>query len=71
VAIDVKKLKEERDAQKDQLRKLEVQQRELEGKLKGLRQQEIRAKREIEALSTLIELAENKVEATEATSPPG
>ena len=71
MAIDVKKLKEERDAQKDQLRKLEVQQRELEGKLKGLRQQEIRAKREIEALSTLIELAENKVEATEATSPPG
>jgi septation ring formation regulator EzrA len=71
VAIDLKKLKDERDAQKDQLRKLEVQQREIEVKLKGLRQQEIRAKREIEALSTLIELAENKVEATEATSPPG
>ena len=71
MAIDLKKLKDERDAQKDQLRKLEVQQREIEVKLKGLRQQEIRAKREIEALSTLIELAENKVEATEATSPPG
>jgi peptidoglycan hydrolase CwlO-like protein len=70
VAIDPKKLKEERDALKEQLRKLEVQQRDIEGKLKALRQQEIRSKREIEALSTLIELAENKGEPSEAPAPP-
>lgn len=70
MAIDLKKLKDERDALKDQLRKLEVSQREIEAKLKVLRQQEIRSKREIEALSTLIELAENKNEAGEAATPP-
>jgi predicted nucleic acid-binding Zn-ribbon protein len=70
VAIDLKKLKEERDTLKDQLRKLEVQQREIEAKLKGFRQQEIRSKREIEALTTLIELAENKAEPAETTTAP-
>lgn len=56
MAIDVELLKKERAALKDNLRELEGQQRKLESELKGLRQNEIRLKREIEALSTLIEI---------------
>jgi peptidoglycan hydrolase CwlO-like protein len=64
VAIDPETLKSERDKLKEGLRELEVDQRRLETDLKNLRQQEIRTKREIEALATLIELAEARKEAT-------
>ena len=63
--IDVEFLKAEREKQKAMLREVEVEQRKLEADLKGLRQREIRAKREIDALSTLIELQEVRPEATE------
>jgi predicted nucleic acid-binding Zn-ribbon protein len=60
VPIDLEILKTERDKLKDGLRELEVEQRKVESELKRLRQREIRTKREIEALSTLIELADTK-----------
>jgi predicted nucleic acid-binding Zn-ribbon protein len=56
VSIDVETLKSERERLKNQLRELEGEQRKLEVQIKQLRQSEIRAKREIEALSTLIEM---------------
>lgn len=52
--IDAETLKSERDRLKDVLRELETEQRKLDTELKKLRQREIRTKREIEALSTLI-----------------
>jgi len=58
--IDVEMLKSERDQLKTGLRELETAQRKTEAELKNLRQQELRTKREIEALSTLIELNENR-----------
>jgi hypothetical protein len=68
--IDVDLLKSERDTLKQALRELEGQQRKLEAELKGLRQKEIRAKREIEALSTLIDMADQGEEdnASETTA---
>jgi len=65
VAIDVETLKSERDRLKESLREVEVEQRKLEASIKALRQQELKVKREIEALSTLIELAEGRTESTE------
>jgi len=62
VAIDVETLRTERDRLKESLREVEVEQRKLEASIKSLRQQELKVKREIEALSTLIELAEGKGE---------
>lgn len=56
--IDVEVLKSERDKLKESLRSLEGETRQMEAELKGLRQREIHTKREIEALSTLIELGE-------------
>ena len=56
LSIDVDSLKSERDQLKIQLREIEVEQRKLEADLKAIRQKEIRGKRELEALSTLIEL---------------
>jgi hypothetical protein len=58
LSIDLESLKSERDTLKNQLRDLEAEQRKLEADLKVLRQKEIRSKREIEALATLIELNE-------------
>lgn len=58
MAISVETLKAEREALKEQLRQIEVEQRKVEAELKGVRQRELRAKREIEALSTLIDLSE-------------
>jgi len=69
VTIDVEFLKSERDKQKALLREVEVEQRKLEADLKLLRQREIRAKREIDALSTLIELQDTRAETSEATPP--
>jgi hypothetical protein len=66
--IDIEFLKSEREKQKTMLREVEVEQRKLEADLKVLRQKEIRAKREIDALSTLIDLQEVRAEAS-ATEP--
>ncbi len=56
MAIDVEALKVERDSMKETLRDLENEQRKLESEQKKLRQKEIRTKRTIEALETLIDL---------------
>ena len=69
MSIDIESLKSERDRLKSQLREVETKQRALEAELKTLRQSEIRSKREIEALSTLIELNEPKAEPVDTTSP--
>ena len=58
--IDPETLKSERDQLKKILRELEIEQREVDANLKSLRQREIRTKREIEALSTLIEINESR-----------
>jgi hypothetical protein len=55
-------LKTERDKLKEKLRELETEQRKLEADLKGLRQREIQAKREIEALTTLIDIHDTREE---------
>lgn len=69
IAVDV--LKAERENLKEHLRTIEVDQRRVEAELKSVRQRELRTKREIEALSTLIELAEaegkSDAEKTEGT----
>jgi predicted nucleic acid-binding Zn-ribbon protein len=65
VSIDLDTLKKERDQLKEGLRELEAEQRKIEASLKVLRQQELKTKREIEALSTLIELSEAKPEKDE------
>jgi predicted nucleic acid-binding Zn-ribbon protein len=58
VAIDAETLKSEREQLKEALRELETEQRKLDTELKKLRQREIRTKREIEALGTLIAIQE-------------
>jgi len=60
VAISSETLKAERDALKDTLREVEADQRRLEADLKAVRQRELRTKREIEALTTLIELSDDE-----------
>jgi len=56
VAIDLDILKAERDKLKEGLREVEGELRKLEAQLKVLRQREIQTKREIEAVSTLIDI---------------
>jgi hypothetical protein len=60
VAIESELLKGERDRLRDSLRETETLVRKVEAELKGLRQREIQTKREIEALSTLIEIKEHR-----------
>lgn len=60
VPIDSELLKSERDRLRDALRETEVQVRKVEADLKILRQREIQTKREIEALSTLIEIKDHR-----------
>jgi len=60
VAIDSELLKGERDKLRDALRETEAQVRKVESDLKVLRQREIQTKREIEALSTLIEIKDQR-----------
>jgi predicted nucleic acid-binding Zn-ribbon protein len=57
VTISIETLQTERDTLKAQLRETEVEQRKLEAEIKAVRQKELRTKREIDALTTLIELA--------------
>lgn len=66
MAIDPETLKSERDALKESLRELETEQRKLDTELKKLRQREIRTKRELEALGTLIAIQEPEVSSDEA-----
>ena len=58
--MDLDVLKLERDKLKDSLREVEAEVRKIEASLKSLRQREIQAKREIEALTTLIEIKETR-----------
>lgn len=58
--IDLETLKSERDRLRDQLRETEGEVRKAESELKTLRQREISTKREIEALSTLLEIKEQR-----------
>jgi hypothetical protein len=60
--MDLEMLKSERETLREQLRELEQEQRKLEADLKSFRQREIQTKREIEALSTLIEINESRNE---------
>jgi predicted nucleic acid-binding Zn-ribbon protein len=67
VAIDLEVLKSERDKLKEGLREVEGELRKLEAQLKVLRQREIQTKREIEAVSTLIDIKDSREPKT--TSP--
>jgi predicted nucleic acid-binding Zn-ribbon protein len=58
--IELELLKTERDKLKDSLRETEAELRKMEADVKLLRQREIQTKREIEALSTLVELKEGR-----------
>jgi len=66
VAIDLEVLKSERDKLKDGLREVEGELRKLEAQLKVLRQREIQTKREIEAVSTLIDIKDSREPKVEA-----
>lgn len=57
VALSTEVLEQEREALRTNLREIEDEQRTIEASLKIVRQRELRIKREIEALSTLIDLA--------------
>ncbi len=56
MAINLDTLKSERSKLKNRLRELEQEQRKLEAELKKFRQQELQTKRQIEALTTLIDV---------------
>ena len=60
MAIDLEILKSERDRLKEGLREAEAELRKLEAQLKVLRQREIQTKREIEAVSTLIDIKDSR-----------
>ena len=64
MAIDLESLKKERDLLKESLRELENDQRRLDTEQKQLRQKEIRTKRMIEALDTLIDVREDQPDAS-------
>jgi len=70
VAIDVESLKQERDQVKESLRQIEVDSRRVEAEVKTLRQREIQAKREIDALSALIEISESRTATPPADATP-
>ena len=57
MSIALETLKKERESLKERLREIEAEQRKIESELKAVRQSELRTKREIEALSTLIDLS--------------
>lgn len=60
IALDT--LKKERDELKNKLAKIEAESKELDAKVREVRQREIQTKREIEAISVLIELQDSKSE---------
>ena len=59
--ISIQTLKEERDALRAKLAETEAEQKVAEARLKEVRQREIQTKREIEALTVLIDLQESRV----------
>jgi len=59
--ISLEVLKKEREELKKRRTGIEVEAKEMEGKVRDLRQREIHTKREIEALGVLIDLQEAKV----------
>ena len=65
--IELDILKNERDRLREGLREVEAEVRKAEADLKALRQREIQTKREIEALTTLIDIKEHR----EAKPPDG
>ena len=76
MSLQLDTLKTARDPLKASLRALEIEQRQAEGVIKKLRQREIRTKREIDALSTLVEMqeqdgqeAEKPAAASDAAAP--
>ena len=71
MAIELEVLKGERDRLRDSLRDVEAEVRKTEADLKGLRQREIQTKREIEALSTLIDMQEQREAKPEAKPAEG
>ncbi|MBN1608068.1 MAG: hypothetical protein JW940_15650 [Polyangiaceae bacterium] len=60
--MDTDTLKAERDRLTAVLREVEAGQRRVEAELKTLRQREIQTKREIEALTVLIEVNESRTQ---------
>lgn len=64
MALDLDSLREARDRTKEQLRELEIESRRLESEVKSLRQREVQTKREVEALNSLIEITENRLQTT-------
>lgn len=66
MAINPETLKSERETLKEALRELETEQRKLDTELKKLRQREIRTKRELEALGTLLSMQEPEANGEDA-----
>ena len=66
MAIEIDLLKTERDRLKEGLREVEAELRKMEADVKVLRQREIQTKREIEALTTLIDIKEAREKSDEA-----
>lgn len=64
--LELATIKTERERLKTALRELEGEQRRLEAELKAYRQREVQTKREIEALSVLIDLAEQRANPDDA-----
>jgi len=60
MAIELEVLKNERDKLRESLREVEAEVRKAEADLKALRQREIQTKREIEALTTLLDIKEHR-----------
>jgi hypothetical protein len=60
MSIELDTLKNERDRLREGLREVEAEVRKAEADLKVLRQREIQTKREIEALTTLIDIKEQR-----------
>jgi chromosome segregation ATPase len=60
--IGLETLKKEREALKKKLAEVEAEGKEMDAKVRNVRQREIQTKREIEALSVLIELQETNGE---------
>jgi len=71
VSLSSDLLKTERERLRALLREIEVQQREAEAALKAVRQRELRIKREIEALTTLIDLADGDGQGAPSESTSG
>jgi hypothetical protein len=60
MSIELDTLRNERDKLREGLREVEAEVRKAEADLKVLRQREIQTKREIEALTTLIDIKEQR-----------